>query len=72
MHEMAVARFRSNLEGYRFIEVERKTILEICRFWKVYLKNLGIEDPELFGSVIEEDDSKNSQNQEGVYTRDWT
>ena len=57
MHEIFAKRFGSSLEGYRFIKVERKTILEIYRFWKAYLKNRGIENPELFGSVIEEDES---------------
>ena len=52
MYEITAEMFRSSLEGYRFIEVERKTILEICRFWKVYLKNQGIERPKLIGDVI--------------------
>ena len=61
MYEITVGRFRSSLEGYRFIEIERKTILEIYCFWKVYLKNHGIDRFRLFGSVIE-DESKDSQN----------
>lgn len=33
MHEIAAEMFRrSSFEGYRFLEVERKTILEIYRF----------------------------------------
>ena len=52
--DITVERFRrSSFEGYRFLEVEIGTILEICRFWKVYLKTREIEDPGLFGSVIE-------------------
>ena len=61
MHEITADKFMSSLEGYRFIEVERKTIIEICRFWIFYLKNRGIEDPELFGSVIEDVDSSCSK-----------
>jgi len=53
MYEITAERFRSSLEGYRFIEVERKTILEICRFWRVYLKRQGIIDRALIGDVIE-------------------
>ena len=60
MYEITAEKFKSSLEGYRFIEVERKTILEICHFWKIYLKNRGIENPELFGDVIEEDESQDS------------
>jgi hypothetical protein len=56
MHEITAEMFRRfNFEGYRFLEVERKTILEIYRFWDIYLKNRGIEDPELLGSVIEKE-----------------
>lgn len=52
MHEIIAERkFGSSLEGYKFIEVERKTILEICRFWKVYLEAKGIENPKLIGDV---------------------
>ena len=57
MYEIIAERFRSSLEGYRFIEVERKTILEIYRFWGAYLKRQGIEDPGLLESVIEDVDS---------------
>jgi hypothetical protein len=50
--DITVEKFRgSSLEGYRFLEVERKII---------WIINCGIKDPELFGSVIEEDESKNS------------
>lgn len=60
MHEISAERFRrSSFEGYRFIEVERKTILEIYRFWERYLKNRGIENPEFLWSVFK-DESKNS------------
>jgi hypothetical protein len=52
MHEIVAGRIRSSLEGYRFIEVERKTILEICRSRNRYLKNKGIENPKLIGDVI--------------------
>ena len=68
--DITVERFRrSSFEGYRFLEVNLETILEIYRFRIRYLKNRGIEDPKLFGDVIEEDESKDSQNKEGVYTR---
>ena len=50
----------SSFEGYRFLEVNLKTILEIYRFWIRYFKNSGIKDPKLFGSVIEADESKDS------------
>ena len=53
MNEITAERFRSSLEDYKFIEVERKTILEICRFWKVYLQNCGIENLKLIGDVYE-------------------
>jgi hypothetical protein len=52
MYEIGARKFRSSLEGYRFIKVERKTILEIYRFWNIYLKNRGIEDPGLIGDII--------------------
>ncbi len=61
MYEITAERFWSSLEGYKFIEVERKTILEIYRFWIRYFKNRGIEDPGLFGSVIEDVDSSYSK-----------
>jgi hypothetical protein len=54
MHEISVRKFRSSPEGYKFIEVERKTILEICRFWNRYLENRGIKDSKLIGDVIYE------------------
>ena len=57
MYEIIAERYRSSLEGYRFIEVERKTILQIYRFWGAHLKRLGIEDPGLLESVIEDVDS---------------
>jgi hypothetical protein len=62
MHEIVAERFKSSLEGYQFIEVERETILEIYYFWDKYLEYKGIEDPGLFRSVIEEDESKDSSN----------
>jgi hypothetical protein len=54
MYEIGARKFRSSLEGYRFIGVERKTILEICRFWNRYLENRGIKDSKLIGDVIYE------------------
>ena len=51
MYDITAERFKSSLEGYRFIKVERKTILEICRFWNRYLGNLGIIDSKLIGDV---------------------
>ena len=54
MHEIGAEKFRSSLEGYRFIEVESKTILEICRFWDKYLENQGIENLRLIGDVNED------------------
>lgn len=32
-------------EGYKFLEVDRRTILEICRFWNAYLVGHGIKKP---------------------------
>ena len=54
MYEIGARKFRSSLEGYKykFIEVERKTILEICRFWNRYLENRGIKDSKLIKDVI--------------------
>jgi hypothetical protein len=53
-YEIGARKFRSSLEGYSFIEVERKTILEIYRFWRVFLERQGIEDPKLIGDIIYE------------------
>lgn len=53
MHEISVERFsRSSLESYKFIEVERKTILEIYRFWNRYFENRGIIDRTRIEDVI--------------------
>ena len=55
--DITAERFRgSSFEGYRFLEVNLETILEIYRFWIRYFKNRGIEDPGLFGDVIEDVD----------------
>ena len=51
MYEITAERFKSSLENYRFIEVERETILEIFYFWNRYLENQGIEKPKLIGDV---------------------
>ena len=60
-NDITAERFRgSSFEGYRFLEVNLETILEIHRFWIRYFKNRGIEDPGLFGDVIEEDESQDS------------
>lgn len=70
MYEITAERFRSSLEGYKFIEVEKKTILEIYRFWKVYLKKQGIENPKLIGDV-NEDSIRNKQGNRKRRDNDW-
>lgn len=54
------ARTGYSFSGFKFVEIDLKIIQELCRSLILYFKNCGIDDPKLFRSVIEENESKNS------------
>ena len=51
-HEIVASGFYSDFSGYNILWVDQKTILEIYRFWNIYLRNQGIEDPKLLGGIV--------------------
>jgi len=51
-YEIVAGKFSGAFFGYKIMEIELDTVLEIYRHWNRYLKNQGIEDPKLLGGIV--------------------